>query len=118
MNALQKNDFVFVHVEAPDEAGHNGDRIQKIQAIENFDEKVVGTIIKGIKTYSAYRILILPDHATPLTLRTHVADPVPFALMGTDIKPDNTNAFNEQEAAHGLYKMVTGHELIELLMRS
>lgn len=80
LNALKKYDIVYVHVEAPDEAGHNGDLKAKIQAIEDFDRKVVGTILDGMKRFGDYSILLMPDHFTPISVRTHTSAPVPFAL--------------------------------------
>ena len=78
--ALRSKDIVYVHVEAPDEAGHTGDIKNKLKAIEHFDEYIVGNIIHGMKQFDAYRILALPDHPTPIELRTHSADPVPFII--------------------------------------
>jgi len=78
--ALKTKDIVYLHVEAPDEAGHTGDVKNKIKAIEDFDELIVGNIVHGMKQFDAYRILVMPDHPTPLSLRTHSADPVPFVL--------------------------------------
>lgn len=80
LNALKKYDFVYVHVEAPDEAGHNGDLKAKMQAIEDFDLKVVGTILDGIKKAGDCSILLMPDHYTPISVRTHTSEPVPFAI--------------------------------------
>jgi 2,3-bisphosphoglycerate-independent phosphoglycerate mutase len=80
LNALKKYDFVYVHVEAPDEAGHNGDLKAKMQAIEDFDKKVVGTILDGIKKSGDCSILLMPDHYTPISVRTHTSEPVPFAI--------------------------------------
>ena len=80
LNALKHKDFVYVHVEAPDEAGHSGDVAEKIQAIEQFDEKIVGAVLAGLEGFGPYRILIMPDHPTPLHLRTHSMDPVPYIL--------------------------------------
>ena len=80
LKVLKKHDFVFVHVEAPDECGHNGDEKGKVQAIEDFDEKVVGVIRKGLEGVRDYRLLVLPDHPTPLDVRTHVDEPVPFLI--------------------------------------
>lgn len=82
--ALELGDFVFLHVEAPDEAGHNGDANAKIKAIEDFDEKIVGPVLEGLKKHNSWRALALPDHATPISVRTHVKDPVPFALLTSD----------------------------------
>jgi 2,3-bisphosphoglycerate-independent phosphoglycerate mutase len=78
--ALKTKDIVYLHVEAPDEAGHTGDVKNKIKAIEDFDEFIVGNIMHGMKQFDEYRILALPDHPTPLEIRTHSADPVPFVL--------------------------------------
>ena len=78
--ALKSKDIVYLHVEAPDEAGHTGDVKNKIKAIEDFDELIVGNVMHGMKQFDEYRILALPDHPTPLELRTHSAEPVPFVL--------------------------------------
>jgi 2,3-bisphosphoglycerate-independent phosphoglycerate mutase len=78
--ALKSKDIVYLHVEAPDEAGHTGDLKNKIRAIEDFDEFVVGNVMHGMKQFDEYRILALPDHPTPLEIRTHSAEPVPFVL--------------------------------------
>lgn len=80
LRALKKYDIVYVHVEAPDEAGHNGDLKAKLRAIEDFDEKVVGTILEGLKRFDEYSVLLLPDHFTPISIKTHSEEPVPFAL--------------------------------------
>jgi len=78
--ALKTKDIVYVHVEAPDEAGHTGDLKNKMKAIEDFDEFIVGNIIHGMKQFDEYRILALPDHPTPLEIRTHSNEPVPFVI--------------------------------------
>ncbi len=80
LRALETVDIVYLHVEAPDEAGHNGDIRAKIKAIEDFDSKVVGTVLRGIKKFKDYSILLLPDHYTPISVKTHTDDPVPFAI--------------------------------------
>src|SRR4030043_708462 len=80
LRGLKEKDFVYVHVEAPDEAGHMGDLRLKIEAIEAFDEKIVGAILKGMSDFKSYKILVLPDHPTPLSVRTHTADPVPYVI--------------------------------------
>ncbi len=80
LRALEAVDIVYLHVEAPDEAGHNGDIKAKIKAIEDFDSKVVGTVSRGIKKFKEYSILLLPDHATPISVKSHTDDPVPFAI--------------------------------------
>jgi hypothetical protein len=73
-------DFVFIHVEAPDEAGHQGELETKIKAIEEIDAKVVGEIMRGLEEFPEYGIMVLADHPTPLSLRTHTAEPVPFCI--------------------------------------
>jgi len=83
ISALKDKDFVFVHVEAPDEAGHSGNISDKIKAIENFDEKVVGRVLNQIEQLGLVRLLVLPDHATPIQLKTHTSDPVPFVIYPT-----------------------------------
>jgi 2,3-bisphosphoglycerate-independent phosphoglycerate mutase len=80
LRGLKEKDFVYVHVEAPDEAGHMGDLRLKIEAIEAFDEKIVGAILNGMRDFERYKILVLPDHPTPLSVRTHTADPVPYII--------------------------------------
>lgn len=80
LEALKTRDFVYVHVEAPDEAGHTGDLKNKLKAIEDFDEFIVGNIIRGMKQFGEYRIMALPDHPTPLEIRTHSNEPVPFVI--------------------------------------
>jgi 2,3-bisphosphoglycerate-independent phosphoglycerate mutase len=79
--SLKERDFVYIHVESPDEAGHSGRCEDKIKAIEDFDRLVVGTVIEGAAALGDRRILLLPDHPTPIELRTHTADPVPFVLF-------------------------------------
>ena len=92
LRALKNYDIVYVHVEAPDEAGHNGDMEAKIQAIEDFDAKVVGTILEGIKKFEDYRILLLPDHFTPVRMKTHTDEPVPFVIYSSDKLSKKTGA--------------------------
>lgn len=90
LNALDRVDFVYIHVEAPDEAGHSGNYEYKIQAIEDFDRRVVGNVIKGLKErFTDYRILLMPDHATPVKIRTHTDEPVPFVIYDSHKKISN-----------------------------
>ncbi len=108
------NDFIYVHVEATDEAGHNGDLREKIRAIENFDRKVVGKIMAELPKLGAYRVLVMPDHATPVQLKTHISDAVPFAIAGDGVEKDKMSRYDEEEAKLGKYKKVIGHELLDL----
>jgi 2,3-bisphosphoglycerate-independent phosphoglycerate mutase len=113
LEALQKGlDFVFVHVEAPDEAGHQGDLQTKIKAIEEIDAKVVGEIWPGLEEFPHYRLMVLADHPTPLSLRTHTAEPVPFCIYkkGDDVK-NPRGEFSESFAAGGIY-IEKGHTLM------
>lgn len=96
LNALDKHGLVIIHIEAPDEAAHGGHIDDKIKAIELVDKEVMGRILAYKK--DSLRVLTMPDHATPIEVRTHVADPVPFMLWGSGFKPANAKAFNEKEA--------------------
>lgn len=118
LNSLKDRDFVFVHVEAPDEAGHNGDLKEKIASIEKFDKFVVGPMLEHFKSSDEeFRILVLSDHATPLVLRTHSRDHVCFAMYGTDIEQDEIMYFNEREARATRFRIDKGHELMEFFIR-
>ncbi|MCE3243438.1 MAG: phosphoglycerate mutase family protein [Deltaproteobacteria bacterium] len=100
VKSLENNDFVFIHVEATDEAGHMGDVEKKIQALEDFDEKVVGTVLKGMAHRKDWRVLLMPDHPTAIALKTHVSDPVPFVLYSPQEPRNNgTVGYNERDAA-------------------
>jgi 2,3-bisphosphoglycerate-independent phosphoglycerate mutase len=98
IEALETCDFVFIHVEATDEAGHNNDLRMKITCIERIDKLVVGTIIEKMKGKD-YRIIISPDHPTPVVKRTHTDEPVPFVLAGSGINAQNFSSYSETEAA-------------------
>ncbi len=117
LEALQTRDFVLLHVEAPDEASHNGNFREKIHAIEAFDEQVVGTVLKGLANYEAYRIMVVSDHYTPIVEKTHTADPPPFAWakkeeLETNLPPTSKSPFTEASALKsGLY-FENGYELM------
>lgn len=89
VNALQDVDFVYLHVEAPDEAGHSGNCQDKVRAIEDFDRFIVGGVMEGMKRFPEYRILVLPDHATPIAIRTHSSEPVPFMIYDSRAQISN-----------------------------
>lgn len=92
-------DFVYVHLEGPDEMGHQGSVERKVQAIENLDERIVAPIVKGLEESGEdFRVLILPDHPTPICIRTHSADPVPYILYDSRVQKSNTWKYNEKEA--------------------
>lgn len=92
---LEKFDFVMVHVEAPDECGHQGDLEGKIRAIELTDREIIAPVWEAAQQYGPARILVLPDHYTPVARRTHVGNPVPFALAGAGIAPDKFDRLDE-----------------------
>jgi len=112
LKSLEEKDFVLVHVEAPDEAGHNGDLREKITAIERFDQLVVGAILKAFKRRKSFRMLVLPDHATPIALRTHTADAVPFGVFGQDIIGRGFLKYSEKEAEKSELFFENGFELM------
>ena len=119
LNALHRLDFVYLHIEAPDEAGHEGDLVQKVRAIELFDQKAVGPLIEGLKDSGEdWRVLLLPDHATPISTKTHSRDPVPFAIMGTGIEADDVERFDEQSAKLGGYGQVEATRLVRMMANS
>jgi 2,3-bisphosphoglycerate-independent phosphoglycerate mutase len=115
--ALKRCDFVYLHVEAPDEAGHEGDMLQKVRAIELFDEKIVGPVVDWLeKSGLDWRVLLLPDHATPILIKTHSRDPVPFTIMGKKIVQDGVESFDEQAAISGGYGLVEATKLVRMMI--
>ena len=109
-------DFVFIHIEAPDECGHHGDAEAKREAIAQIDEKVVGFLCRELAG-EPFRMLVLPDHPTPVRLRTHTSDPVPFLLFDSERPAQGVSPFCEQTAARGVY-VPTGPELMGLFLAS
>jgi 2,3-bisphosphoglycerate-independent phosphoglycerate mutase len=114
LKALETNDFVFVHVEAPDEAGHERDAVKKIKAIEDLDRRLLGTLLKSLK--EPYAIAVLPDHPTPITVGTHTRDPVPFAIKSPYWDSDGVQRFDELSASTGGFGLVKNKSLVELLI--
>jgi 2,3-bisphosphoglycerate-independent phosphoglycerate mutase len=108
--ALDRHDLVVIHVEAPDEAGHAGNASEKIGAIERTDAEVVGRL----RSYKSdkLRILVMPDHPTPVAARTHVAEPVPFLMWGLGFEADDAVRFTEAEAAHTGLLIPQGHNIM------
>lgn len=115
LQSLKDRDFVFLHVEAADEAGHNGHLREKIAAIENFDKLVVGTILEALRRSKPYRILVMPDHLTSVDQRTHVADPVPFLVVGKGIEPDGVTTYSEASAKAGGWFVEAASEILPRL---
>ena len=116
LRALEKKDFVFVHVEAPDEAGHCKDHALKVKAIEDLDRRLLGRILDGLK--EPYAISISPDHPTPIKVGTHTRDPVPFAIKSPSLKPDGVKNFDEDSAKKGGFGLIENGFLISLLVSS
>lgn len=109
-------DFVYVHVEAPDEMGHQGSVDKKVKAIENLDEHVIKPIVQGMNDAGEdYRLVILPDHPTPICIRTHTGDDVPYLLFDSKKKEEHTWKYNEWEAAQTGKYIEEGHKLIDYL---
>jgi len=115
LKGLASLDFIFLHVEAPDEASHKGNYKEKIQSIENFDQKVVGVIIEGLKNNEDYRIMVVSDHLTPIVKRTHTSEPTPFAWASRkEIESVSEGPpFTEASARESGILFDRGHELIE-----
>ena len=117
VEALDTHDLVIVHVEAPDECGHNGMAIEKAGALDDIDEKVVAPVLERLKQESDWRILISPDHPTPCTIKTHIREPVPFVLAGSDIDSNGATAMTEQIASATGLTITRGCELISQLLK-
>ena len=122
LEALTSVDFVYLHVEAPDEAAHKGNIDEKIQAIEDFDGRVVKLILEGLQeAFTDYRVLVLPDHPTPISLKTHSADPVPFALFSSTDRSMRKNAsrrFTEKDAGQSGLFIKDGWELMDRFIKA
>jgi 2,3-bisphosphoglycerate-independent phosphoglycerate mutase len=116
--SLKKKDFVFVHVESPDESGHEGNIKHKIKAIQDFDKYVVGMILKGLKKFEDYKLMVLPDHPTPISTKTHSEAPVPFAIYSSRKKISGAKAFNEKSISRSKLKLDRGHKLMDFFIRS
>lgn len=117
LRTLEQKDLIFIHVEAPDEAGHMGDVEKKIKAIEDFDEKVVGTVLQGMDRWGDWKLLLLPDHPTSIVLKTHVSDPVPFVLFSSNEKREVKRlGFNEADAKQTGVVVKNAFTLIEGLL--
>ncbi|CAG0988161.1 2,3-bisphosphoglycerate-independent phosphoglycerate mutase [Methanosarcinales archaeon] len=117
LDSLKERDFVLVHVEAPDEAGHMGNIEAKIKAISDFDKKVVGGMLNELGGFGDYKILILPDHPTPISIKTHTREPVPFAIYSSVESADYVDRYDEFAAKEGIFGLVEGHRLMKLLIK-
>ena len=114
---LKKKDFVFLHVEASDEAGHDGDIDLKVKTIENLDARMVGPIWEEVKTWDEpVCIAILPDHYTPVEMRVHVGEPVPFIIHAPGLEPDEVQSYDEFTCVNGSYGILRLNEFMDTLM--
>jgi 2,3-bisphosphoglycerate-independent phosphoglycerate mutase len=119
LNELQRGkDFVYVHVEAPDECGHRFEIENKVRSIELIDKLVVGTLLEGLSSYDDYSILVLPDHPTPLSLRTHTPEPVPYIIYRKSRhKPSGLLGYDEFQAQRTGIFIDQGHKLMDRFLR-
>ena len=118
LDELKKKDFVFLHVEASDEAGHDGEVDLKVKTIENLDSRMIGPIYEEVKTWDEpVCIAILPDHFTPVELRVHVGEPVPFIIYYPGIEPDDTQVYDEVSCVTGSYGILKLQEFMQTIMK-
>ena len=117
IDALRQDDFVFVHVEASDEAGHDGDLELKLKTIEYLDQRLIAPIYHEVKDWQDdVCIAVLPDHLTPVEMRIHVGQPVPFLIWHRGIEPDDVQQYDEVSCVNGSYGLLKLHEFMQALM--
>jgi 2,3-bisphosphoglycerate-independent phosphoglycerate mutase len=118
IDALKQDDFVYLHIEASDEAGHEGDVDLKVKTIEYLDSRIVKPIFEAVSTWNEpVTIAILPDHPTPCSIRTHTANPVPFLIYRPGQQPDGLSRYDEYEAQKGSFGSLRSEEFMKLLLR-
>lgn len=118
LEALKTDDFVYLHIEASDEAGHEGNVPLKIMTIENLDKRAVGPIYEAVKDWDEpVAIAVLPDHPTPCELRTHTNEPIPFIIWYPGIEPDEVQTYDEVSACNGSYGLMKEDEFINEFMK-
>ncbi len=117
VDALQNYDIVLVHIEAPDEAGHSGSAELKKKAVEQIDKFIVGPVYEALQQYDSWRILVAPDHPTPVRTGAHSPEVVPFAMAGTDVTGILHKTFSEANAAESGFKIDKGFELMEYFLK-
>jgi len=113
LEALEAHDLIFIHVEAPDEAGHAGDIKEKILAIERIDYRILGKLLDELPGFDDYSVAILPDHPTPITLKTHTSDPVPYSMCSTADSSDDILKYDEYSASKGSMGIKPGYKFIK-----
>jgi len=117
VEALKQFDMVCVHIEAPDEASHEGDAAAKVKALEEIDRHIVAPLFEALKGLGSYRLLVTPDHPTPLRTKTHAHGYVPFAMAGAGIEPDGINAYDEVSAASSPLVFDKGWQLMDYFLK-
>ena len=117
IKALEDLDLVFIHVEGPDEAGHSGNAGVKKEAIEKIDKYIVGPVAKALQEYGEWRMLVMPDHPTPVATQGHTADPVPFVISGTGVSGALSKEFSEANAEEAGFIIENGFELMEYFLK-
>jgi 2,3-bisphosphoglycerate-independent phosphoglycerate mutase len=117
IEALDKYDIVFIHIEAPDEASHNGNAEMKKEAIEKIDKHIVGPVFEALAGHDSWRILVMPDHPTPVRTGAHSAEPVPFAMAGDNVSGILHTTFSEANAAASGFRIDNGYELMEYFLK-
>ena len=118
IEALKKQDFVFLHIEASDEAGHDGDLELKLQTIRYLDARIVKPVYEAVSEWEEpVCIALLPDHPTPVEIRTHVKEPVPFAIWHRGIQPDKVTTYDEKSCTRGEYGLLSLQQFMETFMK-
>ena len=115
---LAECDLVCVHIEAPDESGHEGSAGKKVRSLEEIDEKIVGPVAEALKKYDDWRILVSPDHPTPVALKTHTHDPVPWLMAGSDLQPDDADRYDEPTAEGSSRSFEPGWKLMPYFLKA
>lgn len=118
IEALREYDIVFIHIEAPDEASHSGNAEMKKKAVEQIDKYIVGPVFEALQDYESWRMLVMPDHPTPVGTCAHSNKPVPFAMAGDNISGVLHTAFSEANAAKSGFRIDNGFELMEYFLKS
>lgn len=116
LDALKRKDFLFVHVEAPDEMSHEGRLADKIRAIEDLDAKLVSPLLEGLRRLGDFRLMVLPDHPTPLATKTHAYDPVPYIIYDSRYNSKNNKRYDERSMADGQF-VGRGHDIMGLFIK-
>ncbi len=116
VNALEDNDIVIVHIEAPDEAGHAKNLKEKVRGIENIDKHILAPLMEALPKYGDFKIAVLPDHPTPIDVGTHTRDMVPIAIYSTKDEADDVLVYDEDSVKDGALGKLTGCNLLKLLL--